>query len=241
VLLIAHQGELKVSGGLHFPYASGFDYQVAYAPVDHISSFASFQFDRGSGGNYGEVPSLPDYNNRFFEIGLGYFDSVHWGRYEANLQAGFGTGSDHKTDMHSTIDSRTSTTETDTTTLRVFRVGIQQNISTIIGRGFDIGFGLGLGYEHLYHLDRTATNYHELNTNITDTAIAISSVSETSSQSTFYAEPMLLFCLPGFPISFDGTDVCTVKIIVEVWRSFRTNPYPAFAGGNGSLTLSLDF
>src|ERR1017187_81007 len=122
VPLITHQGQLDVSAGVHFPDASGFDYQVVYAPMDHVSTYCAFQFDRRTGGTYmsGPQADYSNYNNRFFEFGLGYFDSLPWAHFEAFLLGGFGNGTDHQTNF--------TNDQTDTTSLSVFRIGIQQNI-----------------------------------------------------------------------------------------------------------------
>jgi len=236
VPLITHQGELDVSGGIHFPYASGFDYQAVYSPLNHISTYAAFQFDRNNGYQYGGAgsPNIPDYFNRFFEIGLGYFDSIPGAHYEAYLLAGFGSGNDRQTDWS------TSAYQTDTTTLNIFRIGVQQNIGIITETGASIGAGLGLGYEHLYNLNRNYTNYDKHEIEYYDSAIAISSFNETSPQSTLYAEP-LIFGSFEFPLLFLGNDFCKMRFTGELWLTYRTNPYPAFGGGNASFTVSLDF
>jgi hypothetical protein len=229
VPLITHQGELNISGGIDFPSAGGYDYQAVYAPWDHISFYAGFQFDRGYEGTLGP-PDSSDYFNRFFELGLGYFDTVHWANYEAYLLAGFGTGSDHL----STIRDSYSDSYTDTTTLNVFRLGTQQNIG-IEGSAGAIGIGLGLGYERLFNVNRAATSYHVAQTPYTfDTVLSDHSYHETSSQAAFYAEPVIFWRL-GWK---------AVKIMQEIWWAYRTNHNPVFplvGGLNESLTLSLDF
>ncbi len=233
VPLITHQGELDLTGGVTFPNASGFNYEAVYAPINHISAYAAFQFDRHTGGTYmsGPEADYSDYNNHFFEIGFGYFDSISWAHYEAYLHVGFGTGEDHQTDW--------SSYQTDTTTLNAFRIGIQQNVG-IKDEGHSLGAGLGLGYEHLSKVLRNVTNYDKPELEYSDSAIAVSSVLGTSPQSAFYAEPTA-FCSIEAPLSFDGTQLFVLRFIAEIWVIFRTNPYPAFGGGNAALAVGLDF
>ena len=94
VTLITHEGELTLSGGVHLPEAGGYDFQAVYAAWNHLSLYGAFQLDRFSGlaGSGVAPPSQVDYNNRFFEAGVGYYDSIRWAQYEAFLLAGFGNG-----------------------------------------------------------------------------------------------------------------------------------------------------
>lgn len=224
VPLITHKGELNVSGGLDFPIAAGFDYEAVYAPWNHFSIYGAFQFDRGWEASWGP-PDSSTYNNRFFEIGVGYFDSVSWwAQYEAYLQAGIGSGGDRGSPV---FLFRGYNTSSDTTSLNVFRVGIQQNIGTESSVGA-IGIGLGLGYEHFSNLNRKYTNYYWP---LSDSIFTSTSGFETSSHSTFYAEPVLFWRF-GYK---------NVKIMEEFWLTLNTNSYALFNGGNESLTLSLDF
>ena len=149
VPLITHQGELNVSGGVHFPSASGFDYEAVYAPWNHISTYAAFQFDRGNAYSYTayRTSDPSNYYNHFFGNRSWIFsDSIHWAHYEAYLLAGLGTGFDHQNDfmyysglffllLH--IPIRPS--------LHAYRLGIQQNI----GIGSSIGASGGVGSSDL--------------------------------------------------------------------------------------------
>lgn len=227
VPLITHQGELNVSGGVHFPLSPGYDYEIVYAPWDHYSLFGAFQFDRGweSDGLVG--PDTSNYNNRFYEIGFGYFDSPKIAEYElhyeAYLQIGMGTGANHE---YLKIWPG-YTASTDTTFLSVFRIGVQQNIG-IEGSFGALGVGLGVGYEHFYSLNRTATDY---NWPLSDSLTSSPTVIESSPHSTLYAQPVLFWRF-GYK---------NVKIMQEFWFTLNTSPYSLFRGGNESLTLSLDF
>ena len=221
---MTHQGELNLSGGPHFPLSPGYDYQVVYAPWDHVSLFGAYQFDRGWEEDGLVGPDSSNYDNRFYEIGVGYFDTILDGaNYEAYLQAGLGTGLDRE---YLKIWRGYSAT-TDTTSLNVFRIGIQQNIGTEGSFGA-IGFGLGLGFEYFYHLNRTATNYDWEHY---DSLTSFPTVRETSPRATFYAEPVLFWRF-GYK---------NVKIMQEFWVSFNTSSYSLFRSGNESITLSLDF
>ncbi len=237
--LITHQGELSVSGGIHFPSAGGFDYEAVYAPWDHISTYAAFQFDRFSGlSGAGVAPPTPQYyNNRFGEIGLGYFDSIHWAQYEAYLIAGLGTGSDRKSDLIYYSAYTPTSAYTDTASLSVFRLGIQQNIG-IEGSVGSLGVGLGLGYEHLFNLNRNVTNYQL--TQFGDSITSSISTHETTPQSAFYAEPIVFISL-GAPIAVNSVELFRLHFLFEFWWTYRTDSYASFGSGNESITLSLDF
>ncbi len=227
-----------MSGGVDFPYASGFDCEAVYAPWDHIATYAAFQFDRFSGLAWaGEAPANPqNYNNRFGEIGLGYYDTIHWAHYEAYLLAGLGTGSDQISYVRYNSPYSSSSGYTDTTSLHVFRLGIQQNIGIGGSDGASGGVGLGIGYERLYSLSRNVTNYEFIQYD----SAQISSAHETSSQFAFYAEP-IIFLSTGGPVAFNGLEFCRLHFLFEFWWTYRTNSYPSFGDENASLTLSLDF
>jgi hypothetical protein len=223
VPLISHKGEFNVSGGEHFPLAAGLDYEAVYAPWNHISLYGAMQFDQGHNGADGLL-ATPYYNNQFFEIGVGYFNSVSsWAQYEAYLQVGLGSGSD----VNFPWLLRDYTASSDTTSLKVFRIGIQENIGTESDFGA-IGIGLGLGYELFYNLNRTSTNYDWLHY---DTLTTFPTVVESSPRSTLYAEPVIFWRF-GYK---------NVKIMQEFWWTYNTSSYSLFRGGNESLTLSLDF
>jgi hypothetical protein len=243
VPLITHQGELNVSGGVHFPSASGFDYDAVYAPWNHISTYAALQFDRGNAySSTAYRTSEPsNYYNHFFEIGLGYFDSIHWAHYEAYLLAGLGTGFDHQNDFRYYSIYSSSSAYTDTTSLHAYRLGVQQNIGIGSSINTSGGVGLGLGYERLFNLNRNVTNYSLTQTSQSDDSVSSSASShETASQSAFYAEP-LIFCSLGVPVAVDGTELFNIRCTVEIWWSYRTNSYPSFGSWNESLSLSLGF
>ncbi len=224
VPLITHKGELNLSGGLDFPIAAGFDCEAVYAPWKHFSIYGALQSGQGGEYTYGPVDSST-YNDHFFEIGVGYFDSVSWwAQYEAYLQIGIGTGADHD---YPVFLFRGYNTSSDTTSLNVFRIGIQQNIGSESSVGA-IGIGLGLGYEHFFGLNRKYTNYYWP---LSDSMFTSTSSFESSPHSTLYAEPVLFW---RFGYRY-------VKIMEEFWLTFNSNSYPLFRGGNESLTLSLDF
>ena len=221
VPLISHQGELVVSGGAHWPFAPGFDYQVVYAPVDHISTYAAMQFDKGRESIFPYnvfSPVEPEYNNRFYEVGLGYFDTIPRARYEAYLLAGFGNGA------------------ANSNTLNVFRIGVQQNFG-VKKDIFGGGVGLGLGYEHLYNLRTNFTDFVFVQSSQTDSAI--SSFREISPKSSFYIEP-IFFCSVGTPIGIRDR-LFTLRCQLEIWLAFTTNSYSEFGGGNAALAVSFDF
>lgn len=229
VPLISHQGELNLSGGVHFPESSGFDYQAVYAPWDHISLFAGYQLDQGYEGSWGP-PDTGEYNNRFFDIGIGFFDTINWAQYEAYFLVGAGTGSDRIVTGHNSLGYSPGSSFTDTVTLNVLRLGAQQNIG-IEGSFGAFGIGLGVGYESIFNIDRAVTFYDKVRTPYGNITVPRESTRETSAQSAFYAEP-IFFYRYGWK---------SVKIMGELWWSFRTNRYPVFGSANESMTLALDF
>ncbi|GEM_PF-3961781 len=238
---ITHEGEFNVSGGIHGPSATGFDGQIVYTPWNHYSLYSAIQFDRGLDFPYQGTGDTSQYTNRFFEIGAGYYDSIRWFHYEVYLLGGLGSGSDQIRNFRYYSDYSSSKAYTDTTSLRVVRIGIQQNLAYGSDPGWSAGIGLGLGYERLYNIRRLMTNYDLAQTpHSSDSVVSAVSALETSPQSALYAEP-LLFCSLGAPLSFNGTELFMLKCYMELWWTYRTNSYSSFGSSNLSLSLALDF
>jgi hypothetical protein len=224
VPLITHKGEVNISGGTHFPLAPGWDYQIVYAPWEHYSVFGAVQFDEGYEEDGLAGPDTSDYNNQFYEIGVGYFDSIRWAQYEAYFHAGFGSGLDHK---YLKIWPG-YTAKTDTTSLLTYRFGIQQNIGTESDYAA-FGIGLGVGYEKFYQVNRTSTEYDWRDSDSLTSSPTI--IERDASYSNFYAQPVIFWRF-GYK---------SIKVIQEFWFRWNTNTSSLFRTGNESLTLQIVF
>lgn len=221
VPLLTHRGELNVSGGLHFPQSTGFDYEVAYAMSDHYSIYGAYQFDRGQGSGWNADDSS-DYHNRFFELGVGRFDSISdWGHAETFALGGIGSGFSHN------FPRRFTSSASDTTSLTPFRFGLQENLG-IEGSVGAFGIGLGLGVQHMFGFNRSATAYNSAPNG--DLSVA-SHIQQNSPLTSLYAEPVIFWRL-GFR---------SVRVMQEVWFSFVTGSSSFLGSANESLTICLDF